>query len=127
MRALWLTVVFLAMAAAHVVAARGPLHAYPFSWSWTELLIKYQGGFVNRGLLGEAAFRLQGVMSPGRLIVYAVCGAYLVASAGLVFLLRLPEQSAGLLFLASPAGWLFPLLNPAAYGRKDAFVVAALS
>ena len=81
---------------------------------------------MKRGLLGEAAFRLQGLVSPARLVVDAVAGAYLFASAGLVLAMRLPEAFPGLLFLVSPAGGLFPLLNPAAFGRKDAFVLAAL-
>ncbi len=115
-----------AVLAAHVVAARALLHAYPYSWSWTELLVDYQGGFVKRGLLGEIAYRSQGAISAGRLVTYALFTAYALASAGLILVLRLTDAFAGALFLASPTGWLFPLLVPAAYGRKDAFVVAAV-
>ena len=126
LRTALLLAVLAAFWTAQVVAARGLLHAYPWTWSWSELLVDYQGGFVKRGLLGEAAFRLQGVISPARLVVDAVSAAYLFSSAGLILVLRLPERFAGLLFLLSPAGGLFPLLNPAAFGRKDAFVLAAV-
>ena len=126
LRAGLLIAVLAAFWVAQIDASRRFLHQYPWSWSWSEMLVDYQGGFVKRGLLGEAAFRLQGVISPDRLVVDALAAAYLFASAGLVLALRLPARFAGLLFLASPAGGLFPLLNPAAFGRKDAFVLAAL-
>lgn len=126
LQAVLLIAVLAAFWVAQIDASRRFLHEFPWSWSWSELLVDYQGGFVKRGLLGETAFRLQGVVSPARLVVGVLAGAYLFASAGLVLALRLPTRFAGLLFLASPAGGLFPLLNPAAFGRKDAFVLAAL-
>ena len=118
--------VLVAFLTAHVVAARGLLHTYPYAWSWTELLVDYQGGFVKRGLLGEIAHRSQGAISAGRLITYVIFAAYALTSVGLILALRLTDAFPGALFLASPTGWLFPLLVPAAYGRKDAFVVGAV-
>ena len=118
--------VLVAVLAAHVVAARALLHAYPYSWSWTELLVDYGGGFVKRGLLGEIAHRSQGAISAGRLVTDVLFAAYALTSVGLILVLRLTDEVPGALFLASPTGWMFPLLVPAAYGRKDAFVVGAV-
>lgn len=118
--------VLFGLLAGHLAAARGLLRSYPFSYSWTELLIDYRGGFSKRGLLGEIAFQLQSIVAARDLIVAAVAGGYFVAVLGEVLVLRLPDEYAGLLFLLSPAGGLFPLLNPQGYGRKDAFVLAAL-
>ena len=81
---------------------------------------------MKRGLLGEIAHRSQGAISAGRLVTYVLFTAYALASVGLILVLRLTDAFPGALFLASPTGWLFPLLVPAAYGRKDAFVVAAV-
>ncbi len=119
-------IVLVGLVLGHLAAARGLLRSYPFSYSWTELLIDYQGGFTKRGLLGEIAFHLQPVVAPQRFIVAAIAGGYILAVLGEVLVLRLTEEFAGVMFLLSPAGGLFPLLNPQGYGRKDSFVLLAL-
>ena len=119
-------VVLVGLVLGHLAAARGLFRSYPFSYSWTELLIDYQGGFTKRGLLGEIAFQSQHVVAPRRLIVDAIAGGYILAVLGEILVLRLSDEYAGLLFLLSPAGGLFPLLNPEGYGRKDSFVLLAL-
>ncbi len=103
-----------------------PIHKIPIKYTWAELLINYQGGFVRRGLLGEILFRLQpvipSVVLAGILIFCCYClFTYLV--------LKLFSDDAPLVvfafFVFSPAALLFPAYEPSIFGRKELFFFLA--
>ena len=103
-----------------------PIHKIPIKYTWAELLINYQGGFVRRGLIGEILFRLQpvipSVVMAGILIFFCYClFTYLV--------LKLLSDDTPLIvfafFVFSPAAFLFPAYEPSIFGRKDIFFLLA--
>lgn len=103
-----------------------PIHKIPIKYTWAELLINYQGGFVRRGLLGEILFRLQpvipSVVVAGILIFCCYClFTYLV--------LKLLSDDTPLVvfafFVFSPGAFLFPAYEPSIFGRKDIFFLLA--
>jgi len=98
---------------------------FPHSYSWTELMLNYQGGFVKRAGLGELAYQLRGYLDPRDLIVSILFGAYAASVLLIVFGLGVGRDFASWLFLFSPAGLLFPVYEQGAFGRKDVFILCA--
>lgn len=100
------------------------------SWTVGDWLINYEGGFVRRGLPGEAAWWL------GRLLhlppaVFAVL-FYLVLSGVLLLAmgslaLRSRRGLWSLALLASPATLAFPILDIGAGFRKELIFLAGLA
>ena len=118
-------IVFAVLAAAYAWSASRFHAAYPEGYSWSEMLINYQGGLLRRGLVGELAYRLNPVV-PARLFVTGLLYAsYMGAIGYLVFGLRLARSLSGLALLVSPLGLLFAAHLPVAFGRKDVFILAA--
>jgi hypothetical protein len=101
------------------------LFRFPYKFAWTEMLLNYQGGFIKRGLLGEIAFQLNDFFPAQNFIAVLTVALYLLVAIWLVNLAAARLGLASLLFLFSPAGILFPVQNPGAFGRKDIFIVAA--
>ncbi len=98
---------------------------FPGSYVWTELMINYQGGVVRRGLLGEAAFRLNGLVPASRFLAAVILGLYLAVGAWIVLRIGRFPEFATVLFLISPATLLFPIYDVEAFGRKDIVALAA--
>ena len=98
---------------------------FPASYVWTELMINYQGGLVRRGLLGEAAFRLNGFVPASRFLAAVMLGLYLAVGAWIVLRVGRFPEFATVLFLISPATLLFPIYDFEAFGRKDIVALAA--
>jgi hypothetical protein len=118
--------VFLALAAIYLVAASRFQDSFLSNWTWSELLLHYEGGLVKRGLFGQIAYLVDPFVPAKYFVTATIFACYLAILAILTFELRLVATFAGLLFLFSPGGLLFPIYDLAAYGRKDAFVVLAL-
>lgn len=114
---------------AWLIVAEGQvfLERFPYKFAWTEMLLNYQGGFIKRGLVGEAAFQLNDIIPARRFIAVLAVTLYLITAIWLVNLAAARLGFASLLFLFSPAGILFPLHNPGAFGRKDVFIIAAFA
>lgn len=106
------------------VEAKRMLAWFPFSFTWTELMINYRGGFVRRGLLGEMAYDLDALVPAKYFLVGFVVVSYVIALA--IFVWRFPPDAAvaNAAFLICPAGLLFPIYDPLAFGRKEAVIVA---
>lgn len=119
--------VFAVLGALHLVAAYRLQAFFLHNWTWSELLIHYEGGLVKRGLFGQLAYLMDPLLSARYFATGVVTACYLAVVAILVFELRLADSFAGLLFLFSPGGMLFPVYDHEAYGRKDVFVVLALA
>lgn len=100
------------------------------SWSVSDLHIRYAAGFIRRGLLGEAAFRLNnaGGISTGVLFpaLFAVLTA---AQIALLAVLAWPLRTRPALFILvmlAPALIVFPAYDYGGYLRKEAFVTIGL-
>lgn len=100
---------------------------FPTHYSWTELMLNYQGGFVRRGLLGELAFRADGLIPAKISLLSMVTAVTLLTTAYLIAEICRRPSFAAVLFLASPAALLFPIYDYAAFGRKDIMVLGALA
>lgn len=98
---------------------------FPHNYSWTELMLNYQGGFVKRSGLGELAYELRDLLHPRNLIVSILFAAYAASVLLIVFGLGVGRDFASWLFLFSPAGLLFPVYEQGAFGRKDVFILGA--
>ena len=104
------------------------LSAYPLDYSWTDLMINYQGGFVRRGLLGELAFHLDPYFAAPYFLIAVVLFTYIGVTIWMVTCaMRRATAPVALLFLLSPTAILFPIYDPAAFGRKDIFILGAFA
>jgi hypothetical protein len=101
-------------------------YRYSIEYTWYELIINYQGGFVRRGLFGEILFRLQpfinSVVVAGIVIFCCYClFTYLV--------LKLLSDDTPLVvfafFVFSPGSFLFPICEGVVFGRKEVFFLLA--
>jgi hypothetical protein len=99
---------------------------FPATYAWTEMLLDYAGGFIRRGLFGQVAWWVDGGVSARVFVPTVLALVYLAIVGFLVFGLRVTRSFAGVVFLLSPIGMLFPILVVPAFGRKDVFIVAAL-
>lgn len=97
---------------------------FPRSYTWSELVINYQGGFVRRGLLGEIAFQLNGLIQSRYFLSILPVALYLLIIWFIVHREKKIDFKA-LLFLFSPATILFPVYDFEAFARKDVFILAA--
>ena len=100
---------------------------YPNSYTWSELLINDQGGFVRRALVGEIAYELRWLASPQFLLTGLVLAAYGFCLSTFTLLTRRVDTLTRLIFLLSPTGLLFPIYDQHAFGRKDVFILAAFA
>ncbi|MBB3932742.1 hypothetical protein GGR25_003806 [Kaistia hirudinis] len=108
----------------YALATQNLNYGFPTSYTWTELLLNYQGGVIKRAALGEIAYHIDFLL-PARLFILAVIvSLWVTCILSIVWVLRIFQSFAGLLFLVSPAGLLFPIYDQAAFGRKDLFVWA---
>src|SRR4029079_1959497 len=100
-------IVFAVLSAAYAWSASRFHAAYPVGYSWSEMLINYQGGLLRRGLVGELAYRVNPAI-PARLFVTGLlyC-SYMAVVAYAIFGLRLARSLSGLALLLSPLGLMF--------------------
>ena len=115
------------IAVAYAMQFRRFLTEFPTSYAWSELMIAYQGGYVRRGLLGELAFLLDGTVGAEAVLAIVVAAAYAGVLVCFVRAARAAPRWIGMLFVLSPATLLFPLLDPDAFGRKDAAILLAFA
>jgi hypothetical protein len=101
------------------------LSQFPNSFTWTELLINYQGGFIKRGLLGEIAFNLHHIIHAQIFFTGVVVSLYIIVATWMVIQSSKRLDFGTFLLLFSPAGLLFPIYDLQAFGRKDIFIIAA--
>lgn len=104
-----------------------PIHHLPIKYTWAELLINYQAGFVRRGLLGEILFRLQPVIPSVVTASVLIFACYCMFTYLVLKLLRDAPLVVFAFFVFSPAGFLFPVYDPAIFGRKEIFFFLAFA
>lgn len=101
--------------------------AFPADHSWSEMLLNYQGGFLKRSLLGEIAYQINPFVPAQTLVTVIVIALYCGVAIWTVRFCTERLSVAALLFLVSPAGLLFAIHDPRAFGRKDIVILAALA
>ncbi len=95
------------------------------NYTWEELLINYQGGFVRRGLLGEVLFQIQPYIPSFITATVLIFIAYCLFTCVTLELLDKTPQSVYWFFIFSPATFLFPIYEPSVFGRKEVFFLCA--
>lgn len=100
-----------------------------FGWMLSEALINYEGGFVRRGLLGQAVYLTHHHLGWPPFVTLHIVFASLYATCVVIFvaLSRIETnlvRRAVLLF--SPALLMFPTYYVMSYPRKDVFIILAL-
>jgi hypothetical protein len=109
-----------------LLATKIHLRGFPVSYTWTESMVNYAGGYVRRGLLGEVAYNLDWLIPAPFFITAIVLVAYLFVAGWFSLAVARGPSLGVVMLLLSPATILFPIYNPGAFGRKDIFIVAAL-
>ena len=123
--ALWVAIGASAMA---FIAAAAELRArFPSSYTWSELLISYEGGFVRRGLAGELGFLFDPLIGVRLSITGALLVGYLLVNTAVIVLVCRRPSFAGWLCVASPGLIPFPLWDFRAFGRKDIVILTAFA
>ena len=112
---------------AYAVALTTFLSRFPRSYAWSELMIAYQGGYVRRGMLGHLAFLLDDTVGARPFLAGVVALGYVAVTVFYVRAARRAGTWIGMLFVLSPATLLFPLLDPEAFGRKDALILTVFA
>lgn len=96
-----------------------------FSYTWLELFINYEGGFIRRGLLGEVLFKMQPVITcyiPASILIFLI---YLFFTYYVIWLLQETPLLVCFFFFVSPGCLLFPVYDPAVFARKEIFELFA--
>ena len=96
-------------------------------WSHGDWLISYSGGFIRRGLMGEAVFQLSALS--GAPVAWIVLGIQILASSifffGLARMLLPKDITLGhLAVLLNPLSVGYVLVDPATAGRKEILLFA---
>jgi hypothetical protein len=99
--------------------------SYPSSYTWSDLLISYEGGPVRRGLLGEIAFLLHPFLPAHRFLIPLLVGTYFAMFTAIIWIACGRFRTSSLIFLATPSALLFPFGDPQAFGRKETLFLAA--
>lgn len=100
---------------------------FPDNYSWSDLLISYQGGFTRRGLFGSILYYLDEIFPAQILGVIIIFITYIFVSL-YILILSIRNISLGtFLFIVSPLTLLFPLDDNYIFGRKDIFIVTAFA
>ena len=121
------TAVRIVLVALYTVPASQVFSAFPSDYSWSEMMINYQGGLMRRGLVGELAYLINCIMPASYFMTGTLLVAYGVTLTILVVGLRLADSFPGAYLPLSPVGPLFVFHDPHAFGRKDAFILLALT
>ena len=102
---------------------------YYRSWTLSEWLINYEGGFVRRGLVGEVAFGLGALLhlSPATIAVMIYLGAYaIILSLGRALAMQTRPTWWCLALVLSPATFSYQLLDVTGGSRKEVLYFASL-
>jgi hypothetical protein len=96
---------------------------FPNSYSWCEVFINYEGGFVRRGLLGQILFIIDGVVPVQNFYValYVVLFFIFIYFSYKKFIRVFDPLVVGFLFISPVIFWL-PVTDQAIFGRKDVWV-----
>jgi len=97
------------------------------TWTWLDLCINYQAGFVRRGLLGEILFQLQPIIPSFVVAAVFIFCAYLLFTHLVIKFVKYTPLLVFLFFIFSPGSLLFPICADSAFGRKEIFALCAFA
>jgi hypothetical protein len=116
--------IYLLMVSALLLYAAVVLHQFfPVMYTWEELFINYEGGFIRRGLIGQILFLAD------RFVPISIC--YLVLYAGLFYaflyisykkLSKVFDPVVVAFLFICPVLFLLPVTDRYVFGRKDLFI-----
>ena len=99
---------------------------FPQKYVFTEWLINYEGGYVNRGLLGQITFYISNIFNIDLkfVILFFQASIYTVYFILFYFLiLKIKITFFWILIIFSPILLSYPLIELMVLGRKDTFVI----
>ncbi len=104
-----------------------PVFRDHITWTWLDLLINYQTGFVRRGLLGEILFQLQPIIPSFVVAAVFIFCSYLLFTHLVIKFLNDTPLLVFLFFIFSPGSLLFPIYGDSVFGRKEIFALCAFA
>ena len=99
---------------------------FPSKYTYTEWLINYEGGFIRRGLLGQAVYELSNFFKINiiNLILFFQISAYLIYYFIFIYIFtKLKINFFWIIFIFSSISFLYPLGELESLGRKEIFVL----
>ena len=97
-------------------------HSFPNNYTWTELCINYQGGFIRRGLLGEFLFRFAKIIDIRTAICIVFFPLYLAYLFISLFLLKKSiDFTSCIIVVVCPSLLFFFVFDKEIIFRKDIF------
>jgi len=102
------------------------INEFPQKYVFTEWLINYEGGYVNRGLLGQIVFYISNTFSIDLKFVILFFQVSIYTVYFIIFYLLLSKIKINffwILIIFSPILFSYPLIELMVLGRKDTFVI----
>ena len=102
------------------------INEFPQKYVFTEWLINYEGGYVNRGLLGQIVFYISNIFSIDLKFVILFFQASIYTVYFILFyslLSKIKINFFWILIIFSPILFSYPLIELMVLGRKDTFVI----
>ena len=103
------------------------INEFPQKYVFTEWLINYEGGYVNRGLLGQIVFYISNIFNIDLKFVILIFQASIYTVYLTLFYLLLSKIKINffwILIIFSPILFSYPLIELMVLGRKDTFVIS---
>ena len=103
------------------------INEFPQKYVFTEWLINYEGGYVNRGLLGQIVFYISNIFNFDLKFVILFLQASIYTIYFILFYLLLSKIKINffwILIIFSPILFSYPLVELMVLGRKDIFVIS---
>ena len=103
------------------------INEFPQKYVFTEWLINYEGGYVNRGLLGQIVFYISNIFTFDLKFVILFLQAFIYTIYFIFFYLLLSKIKINffwILIIFSPILFSYPLIELMVLGRKDTFVIS---
>ena len=103
------------------------INEFPQKYVFTEWLINYEGGYVNRGLLGQIVFYISNIFNFDLKFIILFLQASIYTIYFILFYLLLSKIKINffwILIIFSPILFSYPLIELMVLGRKDIFVIS---
>jgi len=102
------------------------INEFPQKYVFTEWLINYEGGYVNRGLLGQITFYISNIFNIDLKFIILFFQAFIYTVYFILFYFLISKIKATFfwtLIIFSPILLSYPLIELMVLGRKDTFVI----
>lgn len=102
------------------------INEFPQKYVFTEWLINYEGGYVNRGFLGQITFLVKNIFNIDLKFVILFFQLFIYTTYFILFYLLFSKIKINffwVLIIFSPILFSYPLIELMVLGRKDTFVI----